>query len=166
MVASTDVRGNRAVYAHDAQGRIVKQTITDAATQQSSETAWVYSGQRLVALNHPTQSERYAYDERGLRTTKIVTLKAANAANGGHKHSARKMLSREDPPAPVLFGLVPNITANIFGEASLAMMQKSRPHGQRIPDGPFRGERSRPLKCLEIGVQIQNNIEGHYPTAV
>ena len=82
MTASTDAQGNSAQYAYDLQGRIQKQTIRDAATQQSSQTTWVYSGQRLVALNHPSQSERYAYDERGLRIAKIVTLHSKDGPQG------------------------------------------------------------------------------------
>jgi RHS repeat-associated protein len=38
-------------------------------------TRWHYQGKRLVALEHPTQSERYQYDARGFKIAKIVTLK-------------------------------------------------------------------------------------------
>ncbi|RYF01830.1 MAG: hypothetical protein EOO32_02360 [Comamonadaceae bacterium] len=75
LVGSTDAMGHRATYAYDEQGRILHQTITDASTQQDTETRWEYQGRHLAALHHPTQSERYTYDARGLRTAKIVTLK-------------------------------------------------------------------------------------------
>ncbi len=86
MTASLDAQGNSATYDYDMMGRIQKQTITDAATKQSTETAWVYSGKRLIEIKHPTQSERYEYDERGLRTAKTVTLHntAANTPQGQH----------------------------------------------------------------------------------
>ena len=33
---------------------------------------WRYNGRPLVALEQPTQDERYAYDERGLLATRTV----------------------------------------------------------------------------------------------
>ena len=80
LIASTDAVGHRAAYAHDAAGRIIKQTIFGAATARTdastSVTTWTYLGKRLVALEHPTQSERYEYDTRGLKIAKIVTLRS------------------------------------------------------------------------------------------
>ena len=38
-----------------------------------------YSGKRLIALEHPTQSEHYGYDQRGLKVSKTVTLKTPGA---------------------------------------------------------------------------------------
>ena len=84
LVASTDAQGNRARYEYDAAGRIARQTITDAASKQDSVTTWTYLGKHLVAMDHPTQSERYAYDARGLRTARIVTLNGED----GSQHSA------------------------------------------------------------------------------
>jgi RHS repeat-associated protein len=81
LIASVDALGHRGTYTHDAAGRIVKQTIVDAVTGQASTTTWTYQGKRLMALEHPSQSERYEYDSRGLRTTKITTL---HAAQGQH----------------------------------------------------------------------------------
>ena len=86
LVASTDAMGHRAIYAYDEQGRILRQTITDATTQQDTETRWEYQGRHLVAVHHPTQSERYTYDARGLRTAKIVTLKT----EGGERTSVSR----------------------------------------------------------------------------
>ena len=83
MIASTDAKGNQASYEYDAKGRIQRQRITDAATKQVTQTSWKYQGPHLVALAHPNQSERYEYDERGLRIAQIVTLKTAQG-----EHSA------------------------------------------------------------------------------
>ncbi|MGH8430812.1 MAG: RHS repeat-associated core domain-containing protein, partial [Solimonas sp.] len=75
LIGSTDAQGNRAVYEHDAAGRIARQQITDRRTGQTSATVWRYQGKHLVALEHPTQAEQYRYDERGLRIAKTVTRK-------------------------------------------------------------------------------------------
>ena len=83
MIASTDAKGNQASYEYDAKGRIQGQRITDVATKQVTQTSWKYQGAHLVALAHPNQSERYEYDERGLRVAQIVTLKTAQG-----EHSA------------------------------------------------------------------------------
>jgi len=69
--------GNRSQYAYDARGRIARQTIESgtepsAATAATVQTTCRYEGDNLVALTHPTQSEQYHYDERGLRTSKTV----------------------------------------------------------------------------------------------
>ena len=72
--AMQDARGNRARYEYDAQGRILRQTITDAASGAEETTRWIYAGQRLVELVHPTQSERYEYDGRGQRSARIVRI--------------------------------------------------------------------------------------------
>jgi YD repeat-containing protein len=78
LIGSSDAKGNQAAYAFDAAGRIQKQTITAAGQTQGNAkittTQWTYQGHRLVALDHPTQSERYQYDARGLRTKRIVSL--------------------------------------------------------------------------------------------
>jgi len=73
LVAMRDALGNKAQYAYDVRGRIVKQTIESGDESIASvQTAWRYEGDHLVELIHPTQSEQYSYDERGLRTSKTV----------------------------------------------------------------------------------------------
>jgi len=74
MMDSSDAKGNQAHYAYDLRGRIQQQTIQDAAGTPPQTTTWEYQGARLIALHHPTQSERYTYDERGLRTEKVTTV--------------------------------------------------------------------------------------------
>ncbi len=69
-----DARGNRARYEYDAHGRILRQTITDAASGAEEMTRWHYAGRHLVELIHPTQSERYEYDARGLPSARIVRI--------------------------------------------------------------------------------------------
>lgn len=81
MVASTDAAGNRATYAYDLAGRIVQQDIHDAGAAQPVTTRWRYEGRRLVALEHPTQDERYAYDERGLLETRTVFRRGEGGAS-------------------------------------------------------------------------------------
>ncbi|MDG3064637.1 DUF6531 domain-containing protein [Thauera mechernichensis] len=74
IAAMRDARGNLARYEYDAQGRILRQVITDAASSKAETTHWRYAGRRLIELVHPTQSERYEYDARGLRSARIVRL--------------------------------------------------------------------------------------------
>ena len=74
IAAMRDARGNLARYEYDAQGRILRQVITDAASSKEETTHWRYAGRRLIELVHPTQSERYEYDARGLRSARIVRL--------------------------------------------------------------------------------------------
>ena len=77
LVASTDAAGNRAAYAYDISGRILRQDIWPAGAVQPDTTRWHYQGRRLVALEHPTQQERYMHDERGLLIRKTIL-------RGGH----------------------------------------------------------------------------------
>jgi RHS repeat-associated protein len=90
LVAMADALGNTARYTFDAQGRILRQSITagitasatDARSQASASkattkeitTEWRYAGRHLIEVIHPTQSERFEVDARGLRTARIVTL--------------------------------------------------------------------------------------------
>jgi RHS repeat-associated protein len=90
LVAMTDALGNTARYTFDAQGRILRQSITpgttasatDARSQASASkattkeitTEWRYAKRHLIEVVHPTQSERFEVDARGLRTARIVTL--------------------------------------------------------------------------------------------
>ena len=78
LIAMRDARGNRARYDYDAWGRIQRQRITDAGGAAAEETEWRYDGRRLVKLTHPTQRERYEYDNRGLRSARITTLPAGH----------------------------------------------------------------------------------------
>lgn len=74
----TDAAGNSAAYEHTLQGRISRQTVMPSATSTAQETRWHYNAQgQLTRIDHPTQSERYEYDARGLQTARIVTLKTA-----------------------------------------------------------------------------------------
>ena len=75
MVASVDAKANQGRYEYDLQGRVLEQTITDGVTGDIVQTRWVYRGRHLIALEHPSQSERYEYDARGLRTARIVRVK-------------------------------------------------------------------------------------------
>jgi RHS repeat-associated protein len=42
-------------------------------------TEWRYAGRHLIEVIHPTQSERFEVDARGLRTARIVTLNQTTA---------------------------------------------------------------------------------------
>lgn len=75
LIAGNDAQGNVASYDYDAAGRIARQRITDKRSGQTTETRWRYAGKRLVALEHPTQSERYEHDARGLLVAKVVTVR-------------------------------------------------------------------------------------------
>ncbi len=91
LVAMLDARGHRAQYAYDGRGRILRQVITDGQSGEQTVTRWHYDGARLFALRHPTQGERYRYDERGLRTARIVTLPTAGGeitATTRYEHDA------------------------------------------------------------------------------
>jgi RHS repeat-associated protein len=74
MVSNQDALGNQARYEYDLQSRILRQTITDSRTKHIVQTQWRYSGAQIVGLDDSRQSERYTYDERGLRIGKTVTL--------------------------------------------------------------------------------------------
>jgi RHS repeat-associated protein len=70
LIAMRDALGNHSQYQYDARGRIARQT--GASGTESITTEWRYEGDHLVELIHPTQSEQYTYDERGLRIRKTV----------------------------------------------------------------------------------------------
>lgn len=83
LVAGTDARGNRARYEYDGAGRIVKQEIFEAGTGSASDapplvTTWRYQGSHLLAIDHPGQSEAYAYDKRGRLASRTVQLQLAD----------------------------------------------------------------------------------------
>lgn len=85
LVSSADAEGNRASYEYDAAGRINKQTVFAASLTRSGSappvvTAWRYEGSRLVAIDHPGQSEAYAYDKSGRLASRHVSLKLADGS--------------------------------------------------------------------------------------
>ena len=80
VVSSTDSHGNRASYAYDAAGRIVRQSIVGAGSATPVITTWQWRGQDLLAVEHPTQSERYSYDAQHRLLSKTVILHRAGAA--------------------------------------------------------------------------------------
>jgi YD repeat-containing protein len=73
LTAMTDAAGNHARYEYDPQGRILKQSVTDARGQ-TKITQWRYAGRQLIEVIHPTQRERFEYDAHGYRSARIVTL--------------------------------------------------------------------------------------------
>lgn len=75
LTASSDALGNVASYEYDLAGRIARQTVTERSHEQRSVTAWSYRGRHLIAIEHPTQSERYTYDERGLMIARTIELR-------------------------------------------------------------------------------------------
>lgn len=82
LVAGADANGNRAVYEYDMAGRIVKQTVIDARAtdpeKRQTVTTWRYEGKRLVAVEHPEQSEHYGHDDQGRLSVKTVTVRLAD----------------------------------------------------------------------------------------
>ncbi len=79
LVSAMDARGNRARYEYDAAGRIVKQEILAAGGGPASAapplvTTWRYQGAQLAAIDHPGQSETYAYDSSGRLASRTVQL--------------------------------------------------------------------------------------------
>jgi RHS repeat-associated protein len=81
LVNMVDAAGNHANYEYDMLDRIVRQTVIPAKTSDPSQaseaptvTEWQYKGRHLISLKHPTQTERFEYDARGLRTARWVTL--------------------------------------------------------------------------------------------
>jgi RHS repeat-associated protein len=77
LVAMTDAMGRTARYQWDLQNRLVEQT-TGSHGEPPVSTRWRYQGDRLVALDHPDQSERYQHDPRGLRWSRTVALPGAS----------------------------------------------------------------------------------------
>ena len=85
LTASSDANGHHATYQYDARGRIVRQTVLDPAAIEAAGktvvTEWQYEGKRLLAVNHPEQSERYEHDRHGRLTQRTVILHRAGAAS-------------------------------------------------------------------------------------
>jgi RHS repeat-associated protein len=82
LSAMTDAMGHTAHYQYTLQGRIARQTVTNAQTRETQTTHWRYNAQgQLIEVVHPTQTERYDYDARGLQTARLVTLQMAENAS-------------------------------------------------------------------------------------
>ncbi len=89
LVAGTDAKGNQAGYESDVAGRITRQTVTEAgagatAVRRQTVTTWRYAGAQLAAIEHPEQSERYAYDASGRLVVKTVTVALAGGAKASY----------------------------------------------------------------------------------
>ncbi|MCC2961297.1 DUF2235 domain-containing protein [Massilia sp. IC2-278] len=80
LVATGDALGNRAEYRYDAAGRIVRQSVSGPGMARPQVTSWIYEGALLVAVEHPVQGERYAYDAKGRLLQKTVTLQRPGGA--------------------------------------------------------------------------------------
>lgn len=78
IVASRDAAGNRASYEYDVAGRIVLQTVSPLAPAKPLVTRWAYQGKRMVLLEDPEQTERYAYETSGRLASRSVTIKLDN----------------------------------------------------------------------------------------
>ena len=93
LVSGRDALGQQARYEYDLRGRILRQTITqlpqDGARPRTTTTRWRYQGPRLVALEHPEQSEAYEYNDRGLRVRKRITRHEESGANGESGESSQ-----------------------------------------------------------------------------
>jgi YD repeat-containing protein len=130
LIASLDAQGNRAVYQHDVQGRIAQQTITDATTKKDSTTRWQYQGPHLIALEHPTQSEHYAYDARGLRIARTVTLQGAGqAGNSGAITSTTRY--QYDEAGVLQSSSLPDGSELVYernGQGQITALQRSQLH--------------------------------------
>jgi RHS repeat-associated protein len=79
LVASIDANGNRASYEYNAMGCIVKQSVIDARNDgKQTVTVWRYEGARLIAIEHPNQTERYNYDAQGRLSARTIILGLAS----------------------------------------------------------------------------------------
>jgi RHS repeat-associated protein len=130
LIAGRDANGNQTSYQYDAAGRIVKQTITEARTSQeppkTTATHWKYQGNRLVALDHPDQVERYRYDEQGRPVTKVVTLRLA-----GNTPSTSFTHYRYDEPGRLVSISLPDGSALHYrrnGQNRVTAIERSRIH--------------------------------------
>jgi YD repeat-containing protein len=80
LTAMRDALGNGAEYRYDVAGRIVRQSVTGPGLAQPIVTSWNYTGALLTAVEHPVQSERYAYDAGGRLLAKTITLRRQGGA--------------------------------------------------------------------------------------
>jgi RHS repeat-associated protein len=120
LTAMRDALNQEAHYAYDAAGRVTRQT-AQAKGQEPVVTQWRYEGRKLVELIHPTQSERYAYDAQGQRTTRSVTL-------GGHTALTRH---ERDANGELTATTLPDgsrITCERNGQDQITSMTRSNVH--------------------------------------
>jgi RHS repeat-associated protein len=91
LVAMRDAMGRKASYEYDIRGRMIRQVL---AVGQPDEvvTTWRYEGDHLVAVDHPNQSEQFAYDARGLRTLKTVVIKPNVTITTRYEYDANGVL--------------------------------------------------------------------------
>ena len=110
LVSGRDAMGRQARYTYDMVGRIQQQTITQAsgtkdarAGTTTTTTRWHYQGPRLAALEHPTQSEHYEYDSRGMRTRTLITRPGEDSETGqdSQRHATRYAYDRQGRLAAV-----------------------------------------------------------------
>jgi RHS repeat-associated protein len=85
LIAMRDALNHEARYEYDAAGRITQQS-AQAKNQAPIVTQWRYQGRQLVELIHPTQSERYAFNAQGQRTTRSVTIVGSAAVTAFMRH--------------------------------------------------------------------------------
>jgi RHS repeat-associated protein len=76
LIGMRDAMGRTASYHYDTKGRMIRQVL---AVGQADEvaTTWRYQADHLVTVDHPSQSEQFTYDARGLRISKTVTVKTS-----------------------------------------------------------------------------------------
>jgi RHS repeat-associated protein len=106
LIAGTDANGNRARYEYDAIGRIVRQTIVEARpadpSKKETATVWRYEDKRLIAVEHPEQTERYIHNDQGQLTGKTVTLTLADGSKATsatrYRYDARGQLAAASLP--------------------------------------------------------------------
>lgn len=112
LIGMTDALGHVASYQYTLQGRIAKQSVTDATTGKVQHTHWHYNAQgKLSEVIHPVQSERYEYDARGLPTARIVSLGTSEGeyqAITRYHHDASGQLTASTLPDGSLLQYHPN----------------------------------------------------------
>ncbi|HLO96099.1 MAG TPA: hypothetical protein VK195_17475, partial [Burkholderiaceae bacterium] len=102
LVAAQDALGHRARYAYDSADRIVEQHIQDGSSPAGTVTRWRYEGRRLVALEHPSQSEHYTHDVRGLVLTREVLRPGLRALTRYGYDDEGRLLSQTLPDGSLL----------------------------------------------------------------
>lgn len=111
LVSGRDALGQQARYEYDLRGRILRQTITqlpqDGARPRTTTTRWRYQGPRLVALEHPEQSEACEYNDRACACASaspamkkaVQTVKAGRAASTTPSTTNTTATADSPPPA-------------------------------------------------------------------
>ena len=75
LVAMGDALGHRARYTWDRAAASSPRRSPTGAAAALDRTCWRYDGSRLLEVDHPKGRERHEYDQRGLRSARIVSLK-------------------------------------------------------------------------------------------